>query len=138
MAGSGRFVEWPLIGLAVLAWTLSPGSARAQEPLLARVLAIEPTAITLTIDPPGGGAPETRVVPLDKRGRPADLRVGSLVRLWPGPTGLTADTLMGARIDSLNTNGRLQDRTGVRARLMQGAQRGAGSGSGGAGGRGGR
>jgi hypothetical protein len=138
VAGSGRFVEWPLIGLAVLAWTLSPGSARAQEPLLARVLAIEPTAVVLSIDPPGGGAPETRTLPLSEREPPAGLRVGSLVRLWPGPTGLTPDTLMGARIDSLNTNGRLQDRTGVRARLMQGAQRGAGSGSGGAGGRGGR
>ncbi|MTW20541.1 hypothetical protein [Allochromatium palmeri] len=113
---------------------LSPWPARAQEPLLARVLAIEPTAITLTIDPPGGGASETRVVPLDERERPAGLRVGSLVRLWPGPTGLTPDTLMGARIDSLNAQGRLQDRTGVRARLMQGAQRGADR----AGGRGGR
>ena len=135
MAGSGRFVERRLIGLAVLASALSPWPAHAQEPLLARVLAIEPTAIVLSIDPPGGGTPETRTLPLSERQSPSGLRVGSLVRLWPGPTGLAQDTLRGARIDSLNAEGRLQDRTGVRARLMQGSQRGAGGGMGGRGGR---
>ena len=115
----------------MVALTSSP--ANAQEPRLARVLAIEPGAVTLRLDSPTGSASQTLVVPLAEDDRPSGIRVGGLVRLWPGPEGVRNGYLAGARLDVLDGASDLQDRTGVRARLMQGTRPGAGGG-----GRGGR
>jgi len=109
----------------------------AQEPRLARVLAFEPGAVTLSLELLNGRSAQTLIVPLAEQDRPADMRIGSLVRLWPGSEGALNDSLTGARLEVLDGPSALQDRTGVRARLMQGARHGA-SGGGAGGGRGGR
>ena len=115
---------------------LASSSVDAQEPRLARVLAIESGAVTLSLEPLDGSSAQPLVVPLAEGDRPAGIRVGGLVRLWPGPDGVRNGSLAGARLDVLGGASGLQDRTGVRARLMQGARPGAGGGAGG--GRGGR
>lgn len=112
--------------------TSSP--ANAQEPRLARVLAIEPGAVTLGLEPPAGSTTQTLVLPLAEGDRPSGIRVGGLVRLWPGPDGVYDGSLAGARLDVLGGASGLRDRTGVRARLMQGTRHG-GAGGGGRGGR---
>ena len=109
----------------------------AQEPRLARVLAIETGTVTLSLEPSAGSATQTLIVPLAESDRPSGIRVGGLVRLWPGPEGLRNDSLAGARLDVLGGARGLQDRTGVRARLMQGTRHGTNGGAAG-GGRGGR
>lgn len=115
---------------------LASSPVDAQEPRLARVLAIAPGGVTLSLEPSAGSASETLVVPLAEGDQPSGIRVGGLVRLWPGPEGMRNSSLAGARLDVLGGASGLQDRTGVRARLMQGSRSGAGGGSGG--GRGGR
>lgn len=109
----------------------------AQEPRLARVLAIETGTVTLSLEPSGGSATPPLVVPLAEGDRPSGIRVGGLVRLWPGPEGVHNDSLAGARLDVLGGASGSQDRTGVRARLMQGTRHGTNGGAAG-GGRGGR
>lgn len=116
---------------------LTSGPVAAQEPRLARVLAFEAGAVTLSLELPDGSSTQTLIVPLAEQDRPADMRIGGLVRLWPGTEGALNDSLAGARIEVLGGASALQDRTGVRARLMQGRQRGA-NGAAAGGGRGGR
>ena len=101
------------------------------------MLAIEPGAVILSLEPSVGSASQTLIVPLAEGDRPSGIRVGGLVRLWPGPEGVRNGSLAGARLDALGGASGSQDRTGVRARLMQGARHGA-SGGGAGGGRGGR
>ena len=107
----------------------------AQEPRLARVLAIEPDAVTLSLESSAGSTTQTLVVPIAEGDRPLGIRVGGLVRLWPGPESLRNGSLAGARLDVLGGASGVQDRTGVRARLMQGTRHGASGRSGGRGGR---
>lgn len=109
--------------------------ASAQEPQLARVLVVEPDAITLRLEPATDNPAQTLVVPFAANTLPHGIRVGGWVRLWlePNHDGQN-DALAGARLDVLNGAAPAQDRTGVRARLMQGTRRSA-AGSGGRGGR---
>ena len=123
--------------MALVMATLISSPADAQEPRLARVLAIAPDAVTLSLESSAGSKTQTLVVPLAESDRPSGIRVGGLVRLWPGSESLRNGSLAGARLDVLGGASGVQDRTGVRARLMQGTRHGASGGAGG-GGRGGR
>ncbi|AFL75785.1 hypothetical protein [Thiocystis violascens] len=126
-----------ILWLLVLAASLP---ARAQEPVLARVLTIEVDRVTLSV-PDGASGENARVgVAIDRSDLPPDLvnalEPGRLVRLWPGAAPDASGLSAGARLDPLDRGASIADRTGVRSRLMRGAARGGGRGSGG--GRGGR
>jgi hypothetical protein len=109
------------------ALALSLSAAVAAEPILARVLAVAPRSVTLSLEGTGPG-PATRVdVPVTAEDLPDGVAAGRLVRVWPGPHGLAG----GARLVPLDTDLGGADRTGVRARLMHGAGRGFGGGRGG-------
>jgi hypothetical protein len=119
---------------------LSAWPAGAEAPVLARILAIEGERVTLSVEDGRAGADGARAVTVEAPNRPAGIAVGALVRLWPGAAGTSGDPLTGGRLEPLADDLGSRDRTGVRARLMQGGQRGFGSGlgSGGHGGAGGR
>ncbi|WP_295585044.1 hypothetical protein [uncultured Lamprocystis sp.] len=106
-------------------------AAGAPDPVLARVLSIAPDRVTLTLDEPQGDATGPVVVPLGEAGLPPGITVGQRVRLWPGAAPGTLDPWTNARLVPLEREGIERDRTGVRARLMHGAQRGLGGGRGG-------
>ena len=138
MAYPGRYADRRRLGRVALVMALLISSpVEAQEPRLARVLAIEPGSVTLSLEPPDASASQTLIVPLAQGNRPSGIRVGGLVRLWPEPEGLRNGSLAGARLDVLGGASGVPDRTGVRARLMQGSRHSA-SGGGAGGGRGGR
>ncbi|NEV64549.1 hypothetical protein [Thiorhodococcus minor] len=59
------------------------------------------------------------------------LEAGSLVRVWPGQESGPGGVNLGARLSPLQSDLSGADRTGVRARLMYGAERGFGGGRGG-------
>lgn len=99
--------------------------------MLARVLELAPDHVTLGLEAPGAGAPARVEIPVAPGARPAGLEVGRLVRVWPGPHGLAADARLVPLESDLGGPHRGPDRTGVRARLMHGAGRGFGGGSGG-------
>ncbi len=104
-----------------------PATEPMSEPMLARVLAVTPDRVTLSLEGPDRGAATRVEVPVAAVDRPAGIEPGRLIRVWPGPRGLGA----GARLVPLGTDADGTDRTGVRARLMHGAGRGFGGGRGG-------
>ncbi|MCF7982810.1 MAG: hypothetical protein K9L70_00245 [Thiohalocapsa sp.] len=109
------------IGLALLCW-LACSEAPAAEPLLARVVAVDAGQISLR---PVGEA-RTGVAPIrlsvDGLDVPEGIVPGELVRYWPGDAAGGS-----AAVISLDRErGGVRDRTGVRARLMYGAERGVG------------
>jgi hypothetical protein len=126
--GPSRCRYASLLGIAV--WLLA-GSTRAEEPVLARVQSIESGRVTLTIDDSGSRKPTQVRVTVDGAELPPGVAPGRLVRLWPGSSPVTGGALAGARLSPLAVGQNGSDRTGVRARLMQGAGRGFGGGRGG-------
>lgn len=136
MACPGRYADPRLSLLLALALSLPLVSSRADEPILARVIAITADGVTLAVaDGPQETAREL-LVPIDAEELEPGVEVGRLVRLWPGATPPGGGPLTGARLTPLESDLRARDRTGVRARLMYGAQRGFGGGlRGGGGGR---
>jgi hypothetical protein len=100
--------------------------ARAQDPVLARVLSIETDRVTLSVQDHETGETSRVSVAIDRADLPPDLEPDRLVRLWPGsasgPTGLST----GARLEPLDRGMTESDRTGVRSRLMHGTERSAG------------
>ena len=109
---------------------LSAWPAGAEAPVLARILAIEAERVIVSVEDGRGGANSARVVTVEVPNQPPGIAVGALVRLWPGASG---DPLTGGRLEPLADDLGSLDRTGVRARLMQGGQRGFGGGLGGGG-----
>ena len=99
--------------------------------MLARVQSIESGRVILTIDDPGSRAPTQVTVTVDNAELPPGVSPGRMVRLWPGSSPVTGGALSGARLSPLSVGQNGSDRTGVRARLMQGAGRGFGGGRGG-------
>ncbi len=118
-----------LLGAALGVWlgTAAAGSEPVSEPVLARVLAVTPDRVTLSLEGSDRGAATRVEVPVAAADRPAGIEPGRLIRVWPDPRGLGA----GARLVPLGTDAGGTDRTGVRARLMHGAGRGFGGGRGG-------
>ncbi|AFL76254.1 hypothetical protein Thivi_4455 [Thiocystis violascens DSM 198] len=111
--------------LCLTAWPVGAG-----DPVLARILAIEAERVIVSVEDGRAGADPTRVVAVEVANRSPGIAVGALVRLWPGASG---DPLTGGRLEPLADDLGSLDRTGVRARLMQGGQRGFGGGLGGGG-----
>lgn len=135
MAWPGHFAD-RLIWLAALAIAMAVGTAGAEEPVLARVLAVEPSQVTLTVEGPGEEIAKPLIVPVREADLPPGVRVGALVRLWPGPMSEQEmseqdSRLTAARLVPVDNDLTGRDRTGVRARLMYGAQRGFEGGIGG-------
>jgi hypothetical protein len=142
VASPGRFAEAVLLALTALALCLMAQSAGAEAPVLARILAIDSERVTLSVEPHQPGVADALVLAVSREALTSGMEVGALVRLWPGSSlGLGAgDILIGARLEPLDGGLATRDRTGVRARLMYGGQRGlsCGMGSGRGGGAGGR
>lgn len=99
--------------------------------MLARVLAIEGGRVTLAAGAQQEIADRRMIVLVDPGRLPRGLEVGSLVRVWPGQESGPGGVNLGARLSPLQSNLSGADRTGVRARLMYGAERGFGGGRGG-------
>ncbi|WP_164652895.1 hypothetical protein [Thiorhodococcus mannitoliphagus] len=108
-------------------------AVEAAEPVLARVLSIDGDRVTLTLDAQAEVAAPRMILLVDAAGLPQGVKAGSLVRVWPGRESGPDGVSLGARLSPLQTDLSGADRTGVRARLMYGAERGFGGG-----GRGGR
>jgi hypothetical protein len=119
------------LGLWLATATLVAPAAGAPDPVLARVLSIAPDQVILTLEEPKGDASGRVVVPLGEAGLPPGITVGQRVRLWPAATAGATDPWKNALLIPLERDGIERDRTGVRARLMHGAQRGLGGGRGG-------
>ncbi|MBK1641125.1 hypothetical protein CKO12_04400 [Chromatium okenii] len=107
-----------MLMLALLLAT-APAMAAELEPVLARILAIEPEQVTVTVpNADAATAPTVLKIRLEATTLAPELAPGSLVRLWPSAAGTTA----GARLMPLE-RGMATDRTGVRARLQRGVPR---------------
>ncbi|MBK1717840.1 hypothetical protein CKO27_09335 [Thiocystis violacea] len=98
---------------------LADVSAGTGEPVLARVLSVEADRVTLSVEDRADGEDERVSILVDRAELPPGIEPGRLVRLWPGPGS-------GARLVPLDQGLAEPDRTGVRARLMHGAERGFG------------
>ena len=95
----------------------------ADDPMLARVLSIETDRVTLSVQNGMNGDAAPLSIAVSKADLPPGLAPGDLVRLWPG-----SNSGAGARLSPLDRDMTGMDRTGVRARLMRGAERGFGGG----------
>lgn len=99
--------------------------ALAQEPVLARVLSLEPDAGILLVRVEGEPPREIRVR-IDNEAPIGALEPGSLLRLWPGDALVAGQSPVSARVERV-TGGRFgRDLTGVRSRLSRGAAGGFG------------
>ena len=116
----------PILALGLLA-----PSVRAEEPRLARILTIDAARVTLSLEPRQGGTAGARSLVVPRETLASGMEVGTLVRLWPGASRGSDEMLSGARLEPLDGDLAARDRTGVRARLMYGGQRGVGGGLGG-------
>jgi hypothetical protein len=119
------------LGLWFATATLVGPAAGAPDPVLARVLSIAPDQVILTLEEPTGDTAGRVVIPLGEERLPPGITVGQRVRLWPAAAPGDADPWTHARLVPLERDGIARDRTGVRSRLMHGAQRGLGGGRGG-------
>ncbi|EGV31033.1 hypothetical protein ThidrDRAFT_2397 [Thiorhodococcus drewsii AZ1] len=106
-------------------------SVWADEPWLARVQSVEPNRVTLAIENAAESGPHSAVVAVDPQSGPSGIAPGQLIQVWPGqppgPDGIWNQ----ARLVPFERGPGVTDRTGVRARIMFGAQRGFGGGRGG-------
>lgn len=130
MAWPGPF-KHDLARLTAFGLWLTIMPAIAEEPVLARVLSVESNQVTLSLEDRQAGEAGRLIVPLDTAGLPPGIAPGSLVRLWPGSAPGPGGASTGARLVPLDRDLTEHDRTGVRARLMHGAERGFGGGRGG-------
>lgn len=127
-----RLMQHAALGLWFATATLVGPAVGAPDPVLARVLSIAPDQVTLALEEPTGGTTGRVVIPLGEEERlPPGITVGQRVRVWPAAAPGDADPWTHARLVPLERDGIERDRTGVRARLMHGAQRGLGGGRGG-------
>jgi len=117
--GRSKLRPW-LISIVLLLLVAAPVSA--VEPVLARILTIERDRVTPVVED------QTASNPITVMCEPAELPEivpGALVRLWPGATPNASGISAGARLSPLERGSAQWDRTGVRARLMRGAERGS-------------
>ena len=120
-----------------MALSLLVGQVGAEAPVLARVLAVTSDRVTLGVAGDSEEASRPLIVRIGQDGLPPGIAAGSLVRVWTtGPISSQDSEPREARLVPLDSDLGGRDRTGVRARLMYGSQRGLGGGFGG--GKGGR
>ncbi|EXJ14906.1 hypothetical protein [Imhoffiella purpurea] len=91
---------------------------------------IEPDRVTVAIENAAGG-PATAVLAVDPKSGPRGIEPGQLIRVWPGAPPGADGIWTQARLVPFERGAGAADRTGVRARIMFGAQRGFGGGRGG-------
>ncbi|PQJ95846.1 hypothetical protein CXB77_11720 [Chromatium okenii] len=109
-----------LLSMALLLLTAPP--VLAVEPVLARVLSVERDRVTLLVQDETASPITVIRAPNEL---PIEIVPGALVRLWPGATPDAHGVSIGAQFSPLERGNTQMDRTGVRARLMRGAERGA-------------